>query len=476
MRKNTKRLIIGGVAVIVLGAIYAGLTFMPEQEDLDDAQSVSLISMDSDDLASVHVTPSSGTDYTVQFAHDDSGTAYTMIGGEADADYSESLLQELMNTACSVSARLVEEDCDDLSEYGLSESDSTCSIELTDSDEKTLVLIFGLSSDILSGTYCKLDDSNTVYLLDSDTAHALSQPQTYYRNMTVLGSYYSLSSELKSLTIDTMSDGTTVTIAARDTSDLDADTVDAYSTYVFTAPASYAADDNTLSTGILSDLQDAMTAQEIVEDNPTDLSKYGLDTPRTKLHITTNNLDATVLVGNTDEDEDGIYLMMEGGSTVFLSSASDFQFLDEDWNDWRSTNLMPCALHELDSIALTQDDVTQTVTITHITADENEEADTDTETATLDGSDMTDDALQQLYLAVSTVNYVRLVDEPEQADAEAVLTLTMTDGSTRSLSFTKGGSREYLVSVDRGAFAYGIRQDDFTSILDAFTTGEDEGN
>ena len=125
----------------------------------------------------------------------------------------------------------------------------------------------------------------------------------------------------------------------------------------------------------------------------------------------------------------------------------------------------------MDKITVTQGDETHTVDITHVEADENESDDADDDTATLDGADMTDDALEQFFLAITSVNYTRLIDDPQDAAASATVTLTMNDGSTRSLAFTKGGSREYLVSVDGGAYAYGVPQDDLTSILDALTTG-----
>ena len=131
---------------------------------------------------------------------------------------------------------------------------------------------------------------------------------------------------------------------------------------------------------------------------------------------------------------------------------------------------MPCALGELSSITVKQGDTTHAVAITHIEDDEGETEDT----ATLDGADMTDDALQQLYLAVSSVNYVRLLEQPEDKQPEVTVTLTMTDGSARSLAFAKGGSREYLVRVNNGTFSYGVGQDDLTSILDALTTGSAE--
>lgn len=468
MRKNTKRLCIGVAAVAVLGGIYAWLMLHPAEEETD-TPSTALVSMDSDDLASVNITLRDGSSYTVSFSSDDSGTAYTMSGD--DLDYSESLMQSLMDAAVSISARPVEEasadlaqSSVDLAQYGLSDEDETDTVVITDTDGTQTTLTIGLSNDF--GTYCTTGGT-AVYLLDSSTAESLTQPQSYYRNLTILGGYYTLSNELYTLSIDHMADGSTVSLEARDTDALDEDAVSAYSGFVFTAPLSCDADDSKLSTGMLSDLESGLTANAIVEDNPADIGKYGLDTP-TRISMTANSLDATLLVGDTTDDGQ-IYVMLEGGKTVFSCDASCYAFLEEDWNSWRSTNLMPCALCEIDRITVTNGGETHTAEITHVDADENEDADTDTETAVLDGSDMTDDALQQLFLAVSSVNYTRLVDDPQTAQAQITVTLTMTDGSTRSLAFVKGGSREYLASVNGGAYAYGVPQDDVTSILENIT-------
>lgn len=466
MTKNTRRLLSGMIAVAVLGGAYAALLLHPKEEETNSTPFEELVSMDTDDLASVQVTLRDGSSFTMATSSDDSGTTYTMSGA-AENDYSESLMQGLMNAACGISARLVEEDCADPGKYGLSAEDDTDTLVITGTDGTAVTLTIGLSNDL--GTYCSADGGTAVYLLDSDTAETLTQAQSYYRNLTVLGGYYSLSDELKSLTIDHMDDGTVVTLSARDISGMDDDTAKAYSQYIFTAPMSCDADDSELSTGLLSGLQSGLTAQSIAEDNPSDLSQYGLDDP-IRIAIAASSLDAAILVGD-ETDDGGIYVMKEGGRTVYLCTASDYSFLEEDWNDWRSTNLMPCALSEVDKITVTEGGETHTVDITHVESDENEEQDEDDNTATLDGEDMTDDALKQFFLAITSVNYTRLVDDPQDAEASATVTLTMNDGSTRSLAFTKGGSREYLVSVNGGAYAYGVPQDDLTSILNALTTG-----
>lgn len=460
MKKNTRRLCIGAAAVAVLGGVYAWLMLHPAEDDTE-TPSTALVSMDSDDLASVQVSLRDGGSYTVEFSSDDSGTEYTMSGD--DLDYSESLMQSLMNAASGISARPVEEACTELEKYGLSDDDETDTVVITDTDGTQTTLTLGLSNDF--GTYCTAGGSD-VYLLDGDTAQSLTQPQSYYRNLTILGSYYTLSNELHTLSIDRMADGSTVSIEARDTDALDEDAVSAYSDFVFTAPVACDADNSKMSS-MMGQLESGLTADSIAEDDPDDLNKYGLDDP-VRISMTANSLDATVLVGDTTEDGH-IYVMLEGGRTVFSCDASYYDFLNDDWSSWRSTNLMPCALCEIDQIVITNGSETHTADITHVKADENEDADSDTETAVLDGNDMTDGALQQLFLAVSSVNYTRLVDDPQQAKAEITVTLTMTDGSTRSIAFTKGGSREYLASVNGGAYAYGVPQDDVTSILEQVT-------
>ncbi len=483
MRKNTKRLIGGLVAVAILGGVYAGLMHMPDEQDTS-SETKTLVSLDTEKLSSVHVTLSGGDDYTLTSTTENKKTTYSMSGSQDASAYSDSLMQNLCSTASSISGQVVETSCDDLSKYGLADSDSVSTVAIIDTDGQTTTLRFGVSSDVVSGTYCNIDGKTDVYLVDSDTASALLEQESYYRNLTVLGSYYSLSSEVKSLTVDALADGTVLTIQARDTSSMDETTAKAYSDFVFTAPVSCDADDSALKNSLLSDLQTLLTAQCIAEDNPSDLSQYGLDKPTARVHIKTNSIDATVLIGSKMDDNSGCYVMKEGGSTVFISDASGCGFLNDTWSDWRSTNLMPFSLNEVSQITVTQDGTTHTVAVTQETSDEDSQDESEdssntdssdtssdvSQTAALDGETMSTEALQKLYAALDSVNYTRILDTPTQQQALASVTLTMTDGSTRSLSFAKGGSREYLVSVDGGAYAYGVQQDELTSITDALTT------
>jgi len=85
------------------------------------------------------------------------------------------------------------------------------------------------------------------------------------------------------------------------------------------------ADVKLTSTGISSFLYDCATisAKEIIEENVTDFSVYGLDQPKRSVVIECSDGNTlTALVGNSSIDGSICYLMMEGQTTVYAKSSS----------------------------------------------------------------------------------------------------------------------------------------------------------
>ena len=460
MSKRSRQLLTIAAAVAVLTFIYTGLLMISDTDEEEPSADVEIVSIDSSTLQTIDVQLRDSEAFSVAIARDDSGTAYTM-SGDPSFHYSSALMEQLATAVSHVSARPIQENCSDLGKYGLSDTQKRDILTITDTNGKQTVLTLGLSADPL-GTYVL--SGSDVYILSPSAAGALTQPQTYYRDLSLFGGYYSLAEELETLTIDAMADGTTVTLAMRDRSQLADNEADAYSQYVFTQPKQCDADNGSIRTGVLSALQNASTAQAVAEDHPSDVSKYGLDTP-TRIHITTKQLDTTLLVGDTTDDG-GIYVMPSDG-TVYICDAADFAFLQEDWNSWRSTNLFPCALSELDSVVIEQKSRTDTIDVEYVPAEENEQADLPSYDAELNEKAMTDEELQQFFLALTSVHYTQLVENPRDISADVTVTAHMTDGTTRTMQFAKGGSREYLVSVNGGGYRYTVSQDDLTSLLEA---------
>lgn len=469
MTRPKKRFLAAALAVALLGGAYALLLNHPAKEKDSDSETVSLTSVDSEDVSAITVTPRKGTAFTVKISSDDSGTEYR-VKGDKSGSYDQNSLSTLLSTASAVSGTLVDPVCTELERYGLDDTAKHDVVTLTQTDGTEIKLIFGMTSEALGGTYCMVDGSTDVYFVSSDTVEPLLQKQKAYLSLSVLGSYYALTSSLEQMTI-TPANGTAMTIVRRDTDDMDSEVSSAYSTFQITAPEACDADDDALSNKLLSKLQSGLTAQAIAKEHADeeDMARYGLDTPQMRIRLAFDNESFTLLVGNTKGEN--IYVMTEDGDTIYRCRAEYYSFVDSlDWTDYRTSQLVAFAKRELKSAVLTYGGSTHKATVRYVAADENEDSDSATYKGKLDGKTMKSKAIDQLYTALSSLDAVSVSDAADASGGEEVLSLSirLRGGTKHTLSFVKSGSREYLVRVDDGGYRYTVSQTDFDNLLSSF--------
>jgi hypothetical protein len=104
-------------------------------------------------------------------------------------------------------------------------------------------------------------------------------------------------------------------------------------------PGPYAADGSTVRS-FLSTLR-SMRATDFPDDNPSDLTAYGLDAPRLKitLHLGKDNAEKTILVGK-ENDKKEIYVQRGGQPAVFTVSDWVFRDLNKTPNDFRDKTVL----------------------------------------------------------------------------------------------------------------------------------------
>lgn len=466
MTNTSKRLLLLAAAVIILGCIYVLLLTHPKSEN-EDSTSVSLVSIDSDKISQIDVQLDGSDAFRVSVSADGSSTSCTMASGDTDGTYDSDKMNSLLTTASSVSGTLIEESCTDLGKYGLENSQNTVTITQTDGSATTLYL--GLQSDVLDGTYCQIDDSSAVYFIPSSTSDVLLQPQIDYLSLLILPTYYSLSNDLQALTVNTLSDGTSFSLKRRDTSELDDSEADLYSRFIITEPQQCDADDSALSNGILGQLQYGLNAEAIADDNASDLSRYGLDRPTASVRLKFSGKAQTILVGDTDGDL--IYVMRKGDTTVYQCDAKNYAFLSDDWSTYRSSVLLTFPKTQMQTLTLRQGTSSHTAKITYVPAEENEKADTDMLTGTLDDKELSTEQIDQLYVALTTLRAVSVLETPaDGADEILSLSIELTNGSAHHISLCKGGSREYIAEVDGNGFRYTLSQTQIDTLMNAFQT------
>lgn len=469
MTRPQKRLAAAALVVAILGGAYALLLAHPAEDTDSDTDSAVLTNIDSDTVEMITVASRKGGRFTVQMKSDDSGTEYRMRGDKNGA-YDQNTLSTLLSTATSVSGTLVDPVCSELERYGLDKASKQDTVTLTQADGTETKLLFGLTSDTLGGTYCLVNGSTDVYFVSSDTVDTLLKQRKDYLSLSVLGSYYALTSSLEEMTI-TPETGTPMTIVRRDTDNMDSNIASAYSTFRMTAPETGDADDDAVNNKILSELQSGLTAQAIAKEHASqdELAKYGLDSPRARISLSFSNESFTLLVGGTKDDS--VYVMTEGSDTVYRCSAEYYTFADSlDWRQYRATQLVAFAKRELKSAQLTYKGKTHRATVRYVQADENADSDSDTYKGTLDGKTMKSKAIDQLYTTITALDAVSISDAAKTSGSKEVLTLSLTlrGGTTHTLSFVKGGSREYIVDVDGSGYRYTVSQTDFDALLACF--------
>ena len=103
-------------------------------------------------------------------------------------EYDSSKFRSMMYTLTSISAvNLVEEDANDLSDYGLDEP--TAVIKTYYSDGSEVDIIIGSQAPVDENYYCMTSESNTVYTIGSYVDSLLVRRPIEYRDITLFPTY-----------------------------------------------------------------------------------------------------------------------------------------------------------------------------------------------------------------------------------------------------------------------------------------------
>lgn len=160
MSKRTKTLLLALIVLALLvGLFFAVKLLLPQEETVSSSEassSIKLISMSSDDVASIEVI------------HPEGGFTLKMKDGESSIVGLEGLpldsdrLSSVLSQATSMTAKeMVEESPSSLGLYGLDQP--RYSLKVTKTDGSSFTMEFGLESSASYCTYVKLSDSDPVY-------------------------------------------------------------------------------------------------------------------------------------------------------------------------------------------------------------------------------------------------------------------------------------------------------------------------
>lgn len=291
-----------------------------------------------------------------------------VLSSPTDLNADSSVLSSIVINAASVTAdKLVEENVQDLSTYGLSKP-ILVKIKLTDGKEKALEI--GDMTPTKGGYYAKVSGENKVYVVGSYTAEKLVTGRNSLRKKALFG---------------ITSDIITMLSMDRKSQNLFASARDADNNWSMTRPIK-----GSMNSTALSPMLEALantTVTEFIEEKPTDLSKYGLDNPSYAFDFNTTTAGAfKLLLGDEKTKGSEIYAKLDGKDEVFSIDSSAFTFLDKPLREIIEVFAYIVNIDQVSKIDLTMDGQIISMTI-DVYKDKDGKTDTDKDKFTVNGKD-----------------------------------------------------------------------------------------
>lgn len=443
MNKKVKGLIAGTVAVVVLVAALVILMLMPGTEDgasSSDVSSSSDIVLNSkavSDISSITVQNSLG-EYTVTPGENGE---YSVTGLTEDIPLNQSGYDNITSDASEIVAkRLVEENTENLAQYGLEEPQAQVSIAYADGSELSMAV--GEDAPLEAGTYVLQDGK--VYLFNSHKVDTflLSNLAFVDKNLTSPAGEGDDAPVLVKMTLSGTARPQTVVMEDS------GNDVSSMSNYNITAPKYHVGDQT--KTQELADSIYGISTQEVVAVNPTDeqLEEYGLKEPYSVVEAVFEKETITL---KASEPKDGYSYVMNGArNIIYKLSAEGYPWIDATYESLASVMVITPLITTVSELVITTPEQEYTFELTSV-----EDADNSAmvlQQVTYEGKELDLDNFKNFYQnVISARNRTYTTQQPEEG-AEPLLTFryryTDTSREDDVVEFYKAENTRVFVSLN----------------------------
>lgn len=303
MNRTMKLIIAITIPVILIAAFFIVTTIQRNQEAAAAPEEPV-----SDEITLFEVDEKNVKQITVEYE----GTSFSVIWAKDHWELVESIEGELKQgfidlvgkSATNVKAtRLIEEEPEDLTQYGLDEPASTFTVTLD--DDSTFVGMVGAPTPSRTGFYFKRKDEASVYSVPITIGRSFLRTVDDFLNRDIA------TVDLENFTYLLIRGERTIEIGTKE--EVEDQPLYAVSTYVMTQPYrnSRGIDLRSMET-LTKSVPTKLRAVDFVEEHPIDLSKYGIDPLKPAIII-------------RDKEENGYHLSLgkEAGNRLVYAKVKD---------------------------------------------------------------------------------------------------------------------------------------------------------
>mgnify|MGYP000927925979 CR=1 FL=1 len=494
-KKNQIQLLSLLALLLILSGVYLWYshwqTGKSDSED-DTTQDIALGTLDSEQVNSLH------------YKAKDADLTFTLDNGvwKSDADpdrpINQTNVKNLLNLVTTVKAtKIISEQPEDLSEYGLDEPKGY--IQGSQTDGKTMTVRIGDSAINNSGYYAMVNEDQKVYLVSASYSTGTGYSDT---DMTELEESPSITAaNIRHIIIDNR-DKENIELKYDEDNTLDTSAMGLFP-WVMEKPYGEAHSvDNSKINDLLSNYTD-FSVISCVDYNGKDLNKYGLDNPLASVYIQyfetqtvkldtpekdpatgkditekQQNIDKEYKIYIGDKDSEGdYYIKREGSNAIYTMYPSTIEkMLTVDTFSLLNTLINVPNIKNVDKVTADIGGARYTMEIKHTASKDTDGSDTTTDTYYYNGKEVTKDEFQPVYQAMISAAYDSPIRKDVSADGvQPVLTITyqLSAGTPGTLteSFLPYNDSFYMVEANSQKiefFADKRAIDDLIKIIEDF--------
>jgi hypothetical protein len=320
------------ILLLVLAGLGAYLYWVERPREQKEAEAKKLFSLKPDDIVEVHLR---FQDREILLRK--SGETWRLVQ-PIDAPADEITVKNLLNTIAECEVKRELEDAADLKQFGLDPPFVTLEVKLKD---RTLPAVaVGKNTPVGFSAYLQRLDDKKVRLTTSAFRAGLDKQVKDVRDKAILNF---TDDDVQRFSV-VRADGT-ITLARKD------------GQWTIEQPGPYPADTPTVRS-FLSTLR-TMRAIDFPNDQPTDLTPYGLDNPRLRvvLFLGKDQAEKHVLIGKENPEKNTeIYVQTSGLPTIYTVSDWVWRDLNKSVGDFRDKTVLAYDQEQVQAVEVTRED------------------------------------------------------------------------------------------------------------------------
>jgi hypothetical protein len=279
------------------------------------------------------------------------------ITGYPEAPYDKEKFSSLIvSSGYTLSMTRVTENAEDMSEYGLADSDNPAYYTLTSRDGKVHTVYIGDAIPTGAGYYCRYKDRNAVYVLDSTLGQTLLQPlEVMITPMLTLPMSTNDYFTIKNFAV---MKGEEITVLITYLNEEEKAAEASTSAYKMLAPANYTVNDSSYSIAleVLTNFQGASTL--VYDPTEEELEHYGLLKPAYSIYYEYQGLQQSVVF--SEKNENGNYYAYSLLFNLITEiSGSSLSWLEWDIINWVDEPIFMMNINDVKTITVKSETATR---------------------------------------------------------------------------------------------------------------------